>query len=103
MGYVLLWLTTVFISFCKGNLIISKLAKDIGDAGFKININKLDEMNDILRARLSKGLNPISLPVLVPFYNIYYTGKKNQEYDKKKKVNISKTKKYSSYRKNGCL
>lgn len=67
MKIVVLWISTVAVSFCIELTNELRMFKDVADAGYKINIDRLSD--------LSKKLNPDAskitlLSMLIPIFNI---------------------------------
>lgn len=70
MQLVWIWLSTIALSYAVEFKVCLKLIKDIADAGYKINNEKIKELSDKINSQIS---NSIDLKVLnmIPLFNIY--------------------------------
>jgi len=78
MEFLFFWLGTSVVSFCLEMANESRMFKDVADAGYKIDIRRLSELNKQINPNASK-ISFISM--LIPIFNIIQVFQKTIQYN----------------------
>ena len=78
MNLLVFWLGTSISSFCVEMSNELRMFKDVADAGYKIDVKKMSELNKQINP---DGLKVSLLTMLIPIYNIIHVFKKVMKYN----------------------
>lgn len=70
MQLVWIWLSTIALSYAVEFKVCLKLIKDIADAGYKINDEKLSEFSNKFNSQVSNRID-LNILNMIPFVNVY--------------------------------
>ena len=70
MQLVGIWLSTIVLSYAMEIKVVLKLIKDIADAGYKINDEKLSEFSNKFKSQVSNRID-LNILNMIPFVNVY--------------------------------